>query len=77
MECISCHSPRVVKGALFGRHVGLIFSPDNIKFGAPALRSGTKLESFACLACGLVWNVTDPKKLEAFVRKHTNQKVDG
>ena len=77
MECVICHSHRVVKGAVsYGRELGHFFSPNKIKFAARTFKRGTDLENFACLDCGFVWSCTNGSELESFVRKHTKQKID-
>jgi len=37
---------------------------------------GPKLKGYACLDCGQVWFLTDPRDLEDFVRKHCDQRID-
>ena len=77
MECSKCHSKRVVTGSILdSRRAQSIFAPDGLRFAAMTVDYGTKIQSFACLDCGLVWLATSPKDLEDFVRKHCDQRID-
>jgi hypothetical protein len=77
MECSKCHSKRIVTGSVVdSRRARCIFAPDGLRFAAMTMSYGTKLESFACLDCGLVWFATSPKELEEYVRKHCDQRIE-
>jgi len=77
MECIKCKGKRIATGYMPGGRSGrCIFAPDGLRFGAFTASYGTKLQGFACLDCGFVWFVTEPKELEEFIRKHCDQRID-
>jgi hypothetical protein len=50
----------------------IVFKPAGLRFLTLALTTGTSLaeESFACLACGLVWSLTNPVELREFIARH-------
>ena len=77
MKCSQCQSQRVVTGTILDSwRRGLTFAPSGLKSLSLPTSYGTGLESFACLGCGHVWFATSAEELEAFVRKHCDQKVD-
>jgi hypothetical protein len=77
MECSKCKSKRIVTGSVVDRTgKRCLFAPDGLGVFTMALSYGTKLDSFACLDCGLVWFATSAAELENFVRKHCDQRID-
>jgi hypothetical protein len=77
MKCSNCQSQRVVTGAVIDSwRRGLTFAPGGLRSLSFPMTYGTKVESFACLGCGHVWFATSAEELEAFVRKHCDQKID-
>lgn len=77
MECYKSRSQRIAIGTIrLGDGRPCLFAPANLKTLALTLDYGTKLESFACLDCGLVWLATSPTELAEYVRKHCKPKPD-
>src|SRR5436189_3655963 len=74
--CIKCGGTEIAKGKIRRSSEeyfsDIVFGPDDLRFLAFAVDSGTKLqgESYACLKCGAVWSQTDPEALRDFIRKH-------
>jgi hypothetical protein len=76
-KCSKCHSRRIVTGSVSDSRRGrCFFAPAALKFWKITSSYGTKVESYACIDCGLVWMQTAPKILEDFVRKYCDQKID-
>ncbi len=76
-KCSKCHSQRIVIGSVSDSRRGrCFFAPAALKFWKITSSYGTKVESYACIDCGLVWMQTAPKILEDFVRKYCDQKID-
>ncbi len=77
MGCHKCQGTRIVNGGLkaIDGHA-IVFAPANVKTLALTFDYGTKIESFACLDCGLVWLATSPTELAEYVRKHCKPKPD-
>jgi hypothetical protein len=76
-KCSKCHSQRIVTGSVSDSRRGrCFFAPAALRFWKITSSYGTKVESYACIDCGLVWMQTAPKILEDFVRKYCDQKID-
>ena len=76
-KCSKCNSQRIVAGLISDSRRGrCFFAPAALKFWTITKSYGTKVESHACLNCGLVWMQTSPKMLEDFVRSYCDQKID-
>ena len=76
-KCSKCQSQRIVTGSVCDSHrVRCFFAPDGLKFWTITKSYGTKVDSYACIDCGLVWLQTSPKMLEDFVRNYCDQKLD-
>jgi hypothetical protein len=74
--CSKCHSQRIVIGSVSDSRRGrCFFAPAALKFWTITKAYGTKVESCACIDCGLVWMETPPQMLEDFVRKYCEQKI--
>ena len=75
-KCPKCGGVEIAKGKLTRSSdeflSDIVFGPDGLRFLTVTLKHGTPLqpESFACLACGVVWSQTDPKALRDFISKH-------
>jgi hypothetical protein len=75
--CSKCQSQRIVDGSVSDSRRGrCFFAPATLKFWTITKAYGTKVDSCACIDCGLVWMETSPKMLEDFVRKYCEQKID-
>ena len=75
-KCYACGSTEIATGKI-GRsceefYPDIVFKPAGLRFLTLALTTGTSLgeESFACLACGLVWSLTNPVELREFIARH-------
>lgn len=76
-KCSHCNGRRIVAGSVSDSRRGrCFFAPVALKFWKITKSYGTKVETFACIDCGLVWMQTAPKMLEDFVRNYCDQKID-
>ena len=77
LRCSKCSSQRVVRGSIVDSHrTRCFFAPAGLKFWTITKSYGTKVDSYACIDCGLLWMQTEHKMLEGFVRNYCDQKID-
>ena len=75
-KCSQCQSDRIVVGSVSDSRRGrCFFAPAALKFWTITKSYGTKVDSYACINCGLVWMQTPPKMLEDFVRNYCDQPI--
>jgi hypothetical protein len=76
-SCSKCRGQRIVRGSIVDSHrTRCFFAPAGLKFWTITKSYGTKVDSYACIDCGLVWMRTEHKMLEGFVRNYCDQKID-
>ena len=80
LQCLQCKSQRVITGSVVSADNGVraAFRPPNLRFLAATLTQGPQLakKGYACLDCGLVWSLTSPADLAAFINKHCDKTSD-